>query len=229
MGTGNEFPPRAASHFEKILRAEIRSQSPFLCASDQSLLVYLDDHRHVRQFVRSLEMEPVTGVRNFFPAYHSVLIKFDPLKMSHDELQAALRSRLERLDDTPLPEPRRIEIPVEYDGPDLNDVAALHGMTPAQVVELHSSATYTVYFLGFVPGFAYLGGLPEALATPRLATPRRKVPPGSVGIGGNQCGVYPFATPGGWRLIGRTSLAMFENERSLLSIGDHVRFVPISK
>jgi len=104
-------------------------------------------------------------------------------------------------------------------------------MTPDQVIELHSSTTYIVYFLGFVPGFAYLGELPPTLVTSRLATPRRSVPPGSVGIAGNQTGVYPFATPGGWRLLGRTPLSMFQperNELSLLSIGDRVRFTPIS-
>jgi len=98
-------------------------------------------------------------------------------------------------------------------------------------IELHSSATYLVYFLGFVPGFAYLGGLPDELVTPRLVTPRRKVPAGSVGIAGNQTGVYPFATPGGWRLIGRTPVPVFRADReelSLLSIGDRVRFAPIS-
>jgi inhibitor of KinA len=109
-------------------------------------------------------------------------------------------------------------------------VCAIHGLTPAQVIELHASAEYLVYFLGFVPGFAYLGELPEALVTPRLAVPRRRVPAGSVGIAGNQTGVYPFATPGGWRLIGRTPVAMFRDERegfSLLTIGDRVRFAPI--
>jgi inhibitor of KinA len=127
-----------------------------------------------------------------------------------------------------------VEIPVCYGGehgPDLNDVGATHNMTPAQVVELHSSTTYVVYFLGFVPGFAYLGELPKALATPRLPTPRRRVPPGSVGIAGNQTGVYPVATPGGWRLLGRTPISMFRpgsNGLSLLSIGDRVRFSPIS-
>jgi len=97
---------------------------------------------------------------------------------------------------------------------------------------LHSSATYIVYFLGFVPGFAYLGELPQALATPRLATPRRRVPAGSVGIAGRQTGVYPIATPGGWRLLGRTPISMFrpdQNGFSLLSIGDRVRFTPISQ
>jgi inhibitor of KinA len=128
-----------------------------------------------------------------------------------------------------------VEIPVCYGGeygPDLEEVAALRGIDTEQVVRLHSSAAYQVYFLGFVPGFAYLGELPDELVTPRLATPRKKVPAGSVGITGNQTGVYPFATPGGWRLLGRTPVAMFRAEReglSLLSIGDRVRFMPISR
>jgi KipI family sensor histidine kinase inhibitor len=103
-------------------------------------------------------------------------------------------------------------------------------MTTSQAIELHSSVEYVVYFLGFVPGFAYLGELPKELVTPRLAAPRRQVPVGSVGIAADHTGVYPFATPGGWRLIGRTPVAMFRADReglSLLSIGDHVRFVPI--
>jgi KipI family sensor histidine kinase inhibitor len=176
----------------------------------------------------------VAGIRNLYPAYCSLLVDFDALKLSHGELEAILRGYLDRFADVSLPEPRQIEIPTCYGGefgPDLNDVAALHGLTPAQAIELHASVTYLVYFLGFVPGFAYLGELPEALATPRLATPRRSVPAGSVGIAGNQTGVYPFATPGGWRLIGRTPIGMFRPDRanmSFLSIGDCVRFTPIS-
>jgi inhibitor of KinA len=117
-------------------------------------------------------------------------------------------------------------------GPDLSDAAALHNLTPEQAIEAHASATYTVCFLGFAPGFAYLGGLPDALATPRLPTPRRRVPAGSVGIAGHQTGVYPFSTPGGWRLIGRTPLKMFRPDREamcLLAIGDRVRFTPVSR
>lgn len=213
----------------------------FQSASDQSLLVYfgqqitLDAHQHVVRLLRLLELEPVAGIRNLHPAYCSLLIKFDALKLRHVELEAILRSYLDRLEDVRLPEPRQLEIPVCYGGeygPDLNDVSAMHGMTPMQAIELHASATYLVYFLGFVPGFAYLGEVPEALATPRLATPRRRVPPGSVGIAGSQTGVYPFATPGGWRLLGRTPFSMFRPDRnamSLLSIGDRVRFMPISR
>src|SRR5579872_377621 len=135
-------------------------------ASDQSLLIHFGDritqeaHVSVVKLLRLLESQPVTGVRNLHPAYCSLLVKFDPLLVSHDDLEAILRARLERLNEVQLPDPREVEIPACYGadlGPDLNDVAALHGMTAEQVIELHSSAKYLVYFLGFVPGFAYLG------------------------------------------------------------------------
>jgi KipI family sensor histidine kinase inhibitor len=227
----------------------------FQFASDQSLLVYFDQRKskrraearplqsqitreaneNVRRLLRLLELEPVAGVRNLHPAYCSLLIKFDALRMEHGELQAILRRYLERLDEVRLPEPRHVEIPVCYGGEfglDLAEVCKLSGVTEAQAVGLHSSVEYLVYFLGFVPGFAYLGELPKELVTPRLAAPRKRVPAGSVGIAGNQTGVYPFATPGGWRLMGRTPLKMFTAENnglSLLSIGDRVRFMPISR
>jgi KipI family sensor histidine kinase inhibitor len=208
-------------------------------ASDQSLLVYLgrritlEAHGRVAKLLRLLEAEPIEGVRNLHPAYCSVLVKFDALKLDHAQLEAILRRYVGRSAQIELPRARQLEIPVCYGGPfgeDLDEVAALHGMSPARVIELHTSATYLVYFLGFVPGFAYLGELPDALATPRLAAPRKSVPAGSVGIAGNQTGVYPFATPGGWRLIGRTPMAMFREDHidmSALSLGDRVRFVSI--
>src|SRR5258708_1218102 len=213
----------------------------FNLSSAQSMLVYsgqeltLQANENVRKLPRLLELEPVAGVRNLHPAYCSLLVKFDALELQHDELEAILKEYLDRLKEVSLPEPRQLEIPVCYGeeyGPDLSEVAAMHRMTPAQAIELHTSTTYLVYFLGFVPGFAYLGQLPEALITPRLAAPRKRGPAGSVGIAGNQTGVYPFATPGGWRLLGRTPMAMFQTDRnglSLLSIGDHVRFTLISR
>src|SRR5579862_246960 len=213
----------------------------FVRSSDQSLLVYfgqeitLEAHERVRKLLRLLEIEPIAGVRNLHPAYCSVLIKFDAMKQRHEELEAILRKYLDRLGKVNLPEPRQVEVPVCYGGefgPDLDEVAALHKVTAEQLIELHTATTYLVYFLGFVPGFAYLGKLHEALVTPRLAMPRKKVPAGSVGIAGSQTGVYPFETPGGWRLLGRTPIAMFSARRegsSLLSIGDRVRFVPISR
>ena len=223
------------------MHTSVADSARFQFASDQSLLVYfgdeitLDAHRQVVRLLRLLELEPIAGIRNLHPAYCSLLVKFDALKLRHDELETILRSYIERLENVPLPEPRQVEIPMCYGGefgPDLNDVAAMRGMTPTQAIELHASATYVVYFLGFAPGFAYLGQLPEALVTPRLGTPRRMVPRGSVGIAGSQTGVYPIATPGGWRLLGRTPMAMFRPDReemSLLSIGDRVRFIPISR
>jgi KipI family sensor histidine kinase inhibitor len=213
----------------------------FKPSSDQSLLVYFGhaitpkSHERVRKLLRLLELEPIAGIRNLHPAYCSLLVKFDAIRMGHDELERILRKYLDRLEKVSLPGPRQVEIPVCYGGefgPDLSDVAAMHGMTAGQAIEIHSSTSYLVYFLGFVPGFAYLGEVPEALVTPRLATPRRIVPVGSVGIAGSQTGVYPFATPGGWRLLGRTPKAMFRTDRdglSLLSIGDRVRFAPISR
>jgi KipI family sensor histidine kinase inhibitor len=213
----------------------------FQFASDQSLLVYfghrvtLEANENVRRLLRLLELEPVAEVRNLHPAYCSLLVKFDALRMSHDELETILRGYLGRLDQVKLPEPRQVEIPVCYGGefgPDLAEVCTLRGITEARAIELHSSVEYLVYFFGFVPGFAYLGELSKELVTPRLAAPRKRVPAGSVGIAGNQTGVYPFATPGGWRLLGRTPVRMFRAENdglSLLSIGDRVRFTPISR
>ena len=226
----------------------------FQPSSDNSLLVYFDIPReesanvqtpkykisveaneNVRRLLQLLQSKPIAGVRNLHPAYGSLLLKFDAQKWRHGDLEEKLRQYLERINDVQLPEARLLEIPVCYGGalgPDLNAVAELCGVTPEQVVELHTSTTYLVYFLGFVPGFAYLGELHEKLATPRLATPRRKVPAGSVAIAGNQTGVYPFETPGGWRLLGRTPLAMFQADRdglSLLSLGDLVKFAPITR
>lgn len=234
----------------------------FQVASDQSLFVYFDApeeksgapgpvganphtplrnqitmeaHEQVRRLLRLMELEPIPGVRNLHPAYCSVLVKFDAMKLRHGELEEKLRTYIERMQKVSLQEPRLVEIPVCYGGeygPDLNDVAELHGITAERVIELHAATTYITYFLGFAPGFAYLGQLPDALATPRLGTPRKSVPAGSVGIAGTQTGVYPISTPGGWRLLGRTPAKMFQPERaemSLLSIGDRARFVPISR
>jgi inhibitor of KinA len=227
----------------------------FQIASDQSLLVYfgragkksgakaprvqdpitMESNERVRRLLRMTELEPIAGVRNLHPAYCSLLIKFDAMLLRHEDLEEIVRGYIDRMEKAALPEPRLVEIPVCYGGefgPDLEEVARLHRITTARAIELHAATHYLVYFLGFAPGFAYLGELPEALVTPRLTMPRRSVPAGSVGIAGSQTGVYPIATPGGWRLLGRTPVEMFRPERaemSLLSIGNRVRFVPISR
>ena len=184
----------------------------------------------MRQLTDSLQ--GVRGLLNLHPAFASLLVDFDPRLRAHDEIEALLRERMGPAETAVhLPE-RTVEIPVRYggeDGPDLADVAAHTGLSPERVVELHAAADYLVYFVGFATCFPYLGGLPSELATPRLSAPRKHVPVGSVAIGGAQAGIYPLASPGGWRLIGRTPLRLFDPESeppALLRMGDHVRFVP---
>lgn len=207
-------------------------------SSDRSLLVVFGEeitlaaHHDVLRLTPLLQAAP--GVVNVHPAYASILIDFDPLVTGHGELERAA-AELYASPAAALPEPRTIEIPVHYGGewgPDLEAVAALNGLSPEQVVALHAGADYLVYFLGFSPGFPYLGGMPESIAAPRLATPRKRVPAGSVAIGGRQTGVYPVASPGGWRIIGRTPLPLFQPEADppvLLRMGDHVKFIAVSK
>ncbi len=202
--------------------------------SDRSLFISFGDeisletHLAVARLTRCLE--GVRGILNLHPAYTSVLVDFDPRLRSHAEVEALVRERVETYQHQSPPEPRHLEIPVRYGGefgPDLADVARHAGLSEARVVELHSSAEYLVYFVGFSTCFPYLGGLPPELATPRLAAPRRHVPVGSVAIGGAQAGIYPLASPGGWRLIGRTSVTLFDPAASpppLLRMGDRVRF-----
>jgi KipI family sensor histidine kinase inhibitor len=205
-------------------------------SSDRSLLVSLGNqispelHGEVVRLLRAFEELP-RGILNLHPAYSSVLIDFDPRRLGHAEVEEMVRQRIEQAEGAPLDQSCRVEIPVRYGGeygPDLEDVGRHTGLSPAEVIRLHTSADYLVYFLGFSPGFPYLGGLPPELATPRLLAPRKKVPAGSVAIGGSQTGIYPMETSGGWRIIGRTTLRLFDAEASppaLLRAGDHVRFV----
>ena len=176
--------------------------------------------------------------RATYPGVREVIPGMNNLTVLLTDAQSSALDAIERLqtwwEESEAIEPasRLIEIPVIYggaQGPDLDHVAQHTGMTPRQVVECHSGIDYTVYFLGFQPGFPYLGGMPEKLSTPRHGEPRLSVPARSVGIGGSQTGIYPLATPGGWQLIGQTSVAMFDPLReipTLLLPGDSVRFVP---
>jgi inhibitor of KinA len=206
-------------------------------ASDHSLLisfgdeVSLDIHRRVLRLRHQLAGAP--RLLNIHPAYSSLLVSYDPRRTSHADVEALVQSAWSRLDAVDLPPPRTVEVPVRYGGeygPDLDEVARFHGLAAEEIVRIHCSADYLVYFLGFSPGFPYLGGMPAAIATPRLAVPRRHTPEGSVAIGGDHTGIYPVASPGGWRVIGRTPLEIFRPERApitLIQMGDHVRFVAI--
>jgi KipI family sensor histidine kinase inhibitor len=167
-----------------------------------------------------------SGSGRAVPTYASVLLRFDPI-----ELEPAAAEELARaIADTPgAPlDPREREIPTRYDGPDLDEVARMSGLTTDEVIAAHAERAYRVFFLGFMPGFAYCGVLDERIVAPRLASPRTRVPAGSVAVADGQTAVYPFASPGGWRLIGSTDVAMFDPGRdppALLRAGDVVRFV----
>jgi KipI family sensor histidine kinase inhibitor len=176
-------------------------------------------------------LEEAEAVREVIPGMNNItVILRDPQNLALDGIERIQRWWEES--EAIVPEPRRIEIPVRYGGdagPDLQVVAEHNGLSISQVVEQHSSVDYIVYFLGFQPGFAYLGGLAATLQTPRRAEPRLLVPAGSVGIGGSQTGIYPLATPGGWQIIGQTPQKLFNpagETPTLLAPGDTVRFVP---
>lgn len=158
----------------------------------------------------------------------SLAVHVDPRRVAPDEAAEVVVERLLTMPDLPAAASHVVEIPVTYDGPDLEAVAAHCGLEPDEVVRRHVAPVYEVRMIGFMPGFPYLARLDEMLHTPRLETPRPRVPAGSVGIGGAQTGIYPFESPGGWRLIGRTDTVLFDAARepaSLLAVGDRVRFV----
>jgi KipI family sensor histidine kinase inhibitor len=175
-------------------------------------------------------------VRDIVPGYCSLGIHIDPLHTDLGALERVIREEERRLGRRETsPERPVIELAVRYggeEGPDLPALAEWAGCSVEDVIERHASRTYRVYMLGFVPGFAYLGRVEGSIAAPRHRLPRERVPPGSVGIAGEQTGVYPIATPGGWQLIGRTDAVMFDSARavpSLLHPGDLVRFVPLPR
>ncbi len=210
-------------------------------ASDASLLVVFGNaispelHDQVIGLFHALQARQDPRIRNLHPGYASLLIDFDPLQLTHDELS----SDIQKLTSTRYSEagsnPDIVTIPVCYDAEfalDMPDVARRAGLPKEEVVRLHSSVTYIVYFLGFSPGFVYLGGLPEILHTPRLTTPRPAIAGGSVGIAGSQTGIYPVDSPGGWKLIGRTPVRMFDPARmppTRLQPGDRMRFSPVDR
>lgn len=196
-------------------------------ASDHSFLVTFGEgisrahHCNVLRLFRLLQSNPDHSIANIHPAYNSVLISFDPIEKHPREFLEYVRLLLNKLDTVEAAIPKPIEIPVCYDrtfAPDLEFVATHNGLMPEDVVRLHASVEYLVYFIGFSPGFPYMGELPAQLATPRLTTPRIRVPEGSVAIGGNQTGIYSTTSPGGWRIIGRTPLKLFDPLRDRKSV-----------
>jgi KipI family sensor histidine kinase inhibitor len=192
-------------------------------------------NQKVRKVSIALEKFPIEGITETVPTYRSLLVFYDPAKIPFKRLQQEIRRIEGKLEEIPIPPPETIEIPVLYGGeygPDLDFVAQHNKLTPEEVVEVHTSGTYLIYMLGFTPGFPFLGGLSERLFTPRLKTPRTAVPAGSVGIANNQTGIYPIESPGGWQLIGRTPVKLYDPGRKnpiLLKAGNYLRFKRITE
>ena len=211
---------------------------------DSGVLVTLEGNdvveraRRVHALARAIRnvIGDLPGWSNPIPAAASVLVPVDPIEPGVEAAIERLASILGDNDHVSAAEalpPRRVEIETRYggeDGPDLAALAAARGLAEREVIDLHASVDYEVLFLGFAPGFAYLGDVPEAIAAPRLATPRTRVPAGSVAIAGRQTAVYPFESPGGWQLIGRTDVRLWDVDReapALLTPGVLGRFVPV--
>ena len=194
-------------------------------------------NREVVNALAAIRRADISGVCELVPTYTSICIHYDPAVLSYEALRNALKLvKADPVEEKSDQEERVVEIPVCYGGeygPDLEFVAEHNGLTAEEVVRRHSNGQYLVYMLGFLPGFAYMGGMDKTIACPRLISPRTKIPAGSVGIAGAQTGIYPLSSPGGWQLIGRTPLKMFaidgEQTTFALSAGDRVRFVPITE
>ena len=213
-------------------------ENAFLVVLGERISVPLNRRTHALDAAVRAELPAADGWGDPVPAYASLLVPFDPQRLdpdaAHERLEAVVAAT-GRLPPGPERGGRLVEIPVCYggpDGPDLAEVAERLGMAPEAVVRAHAGRTYRVYLLGFVPGFAYLGTLPPRLVLPRRPTPRPAVPPGSVGIAAAQTAVYPVATSGGWHLIGRTDLPLWDpaaDPPARLAPGDRVRFVPVER
>jgi KipI family sensor histidine kinase inhibitor len=188
----------------------------------------------VRALDRALAERPFPGLRESVPTHRSLLVLYDPRRSGFEEVSHLLRERAAARTEEDAPG-RRVTIPTLYggeNGPDLAEVAKARGLSEAELIARHCAPEYVAFMLGFTPGFAYLGPLPDALETPRRATPRLRVPAGSVAIAGTQTGIYPVASPGGWSLLGRTSLRLFDptaQPPALILPGDRVRFQPVSE
>ncbi|MDM9625492.1 5-oxoprolinase subunit PxpB [Rhizobium sp. S152] len=207
---------------------------------DSALVIELADHideainARVIALAAALAADPIAGIIETVPTYRSLLVAYDPVIVRGRTLSTLLLERLAAL--APSGDvPRQIVVPVLYGGEaglDLDELSEMKGLTRDELISLHSSARYRVYMIGFAPGFAYLGGLPETLHTPRLAVPRQRIEASAIGIGGMQASINSVPGPSGWRFIGRTPLKAFDPTREkpfLLRAGDHVRFRPIDR
>jgi inhibitor of KinA len=224
------------------MKTGLYASARYLPVGDTALVVEFGDainleiNRRVISLNDAILKAEVKGIEELVPTYRSLLVRYDPLKTSYEQLVFQVKDLENTLGSLKAEaKSRKIVVPVVYGGeygPDLGHVAQVHGLTEEQVIRLHSGREYRVYMIGFVAGFPYLGEVADEIATPRLETPRLKVPAGSVGIAEKQTGVYPRGAPGGWQIVGRTPFKLFDFRLEppiLLSPGDVVKFRPISE
>lgn len=217
------------------------NKTKFLPAGDSSLVMEFGNsidpliNSKIRNMANILNQTPVEGIVEIIPTYRSILIIYNSIEIGYDELVNHLIELENSLGEGATGEIRIVEIPTVYGGeygPDIEFVAKHNNLTVDEVIKIHTSRDYLLYMLGFTPGFGYLGGMSEKIATPRLQNPRTKIPAGSTGIAGSQTGIYPIDSPGGWQLIGRTPIKLYDplsDPPVLLNAGDYIRFVPISE
>ncbi len=208
---------------------------------DSALLVQLGDkidfaiNQRVHTLNALLQTNSIAGIIETVPAYCTLLIHYDPLILTLDQVTHWVRDELTQVDDSLNRKPRQLEVPTRYggaSGPDLEAVAVSKGISAADVICIHSAREYTVYMMGFTPGYPYLGTLDERLIMPRMGTPRTLVKAGSIAIAGSQTGIYPLDSPGGWHLIGWTPLTLFDptsNSPFLFAPGDIIKFIPLEE
>lgn len=221
----------------------VHSNPKYSPVGDRALLIKFGEaidlqiNRKVHAFCKAVEGARIYGAEECVPTYASLLVYYDPLKTSYERMVFAMKDlESETAEYDAEREERTVVVPTVYGGSfgsDLAGVAEFHGLTETEVVRFHSETAYVVYMLGFIAGFPYMGTVPDVIATPRLENPRLKINAGSVGIAGNQTGIYPREAPGGWRIIGRTPLMLFnpnaEQQPALFQPGDRVRFKPVSE
>ncbi|MBQ2775102.1 MAG: 5-oxoprolinase subunit PxpB [Clostridia bacterium] len=192
-------------------------------------------NKRIRSLSDSLRFKPVRGVTECVPTFRSLLVCYNPEQTGYDTLVRKLKKRLSSIGDTNTNTKRVFHIPVCYGGEfgeDIGFVSSHTGLSENEIIDLHTGRDYLIFMLGFLPGFAYLGDMDSRLFTPRLSNPRTSIPAGSVGIGGEQTGIYPLASPGGWQLIGRTPVRPYDPDREspiLYAAGDYVRFFAVCR
>lgn len=218
----------------------IYEEPRFLAGGDKTIFVEFGNaidpelNRRVRDLMLAIQQARVPGVIETVPTYRSLLVYYEPLQISPTKLKRTLYELAQQSGKSEFSKPKVIEIPAVYGGeygPDLEFVATHNNLSMRQVVEIHTGTPYPIYMLGFIPGFPYLGGMSPRIVAPRLESPRSKIPAGSVGIAGSQTGICPAESPGGWRLIGRTPLKLFDPNReppALLQAGNYLTFISIT-